>query len=87
MKVYLSKNEKVFGPYSIAQIRQYIEVGNFALSDKACQDGLNWFTLADAPCARASPHRRAARGRRPPRRRNREEGAHQATSTGRARLR
>jgi hypothetical protein len=49
MKVYLSKNEKVFGPYSIAQIRQYIEAGNFTLTDKACQDGLNWFTLADAP--------------------------------------
>ena len=49
MKVYLSKDEKVYGPYSIDQVHQYIEAGNFALTDKACLDGLNWITLADAP--------------------------------------
>ena len=45
MNVYVYKNETQFGPYSIEQIKQYIQEGNLTLEDYACYDGQNWVKI------------------------------------------
>ena len=33
MQVYVSKGGQQYGPYTVEQLRQYVEVGNFAPTD------------------------------------------------------
>ena len=49
MQVYVSKGGQQYGPYTVEQLRQYVEVGNFAPTDHACCDGANWVTIAQVP--------------------------------------
>lgn len=37
------------GPYSIEQLRPYLQAGNFTGNDSACHDGVNWIALKDVP--------------------------------------
>ena len=49
MKVYIQKDEKQYGPFTVEQLRQYVRQGNFTIGDHACHDGQNWVTIAEVP--------------------------------------
>jgi hypothetical protein len=49
MKVYVHKNGKTYGPYSVAQLKEYIRARNFTIDDLACYDGANWVKLSQVP--------------------------------------
>ena len=60
MQVYVNKAGQQFGPYTVEEVRRYVEAGNFAPTDYACCDGANWVTVAEipgyAPKAESMPH-------------------------------
>jgi hypothetical protein len=47
--VYVYKNEQVMGPYTVDQLRAFIENGTFSENDQACFDGENWVTVGEVP--------------------------------------
>jgi hypothetical protein len=47
--VYIHKDGQQFGPYTLKQIKSYVEAGNFTDSDQACWDGKNWKTIMQIP--------------------------------------
>jgi endonuclease YncB( thermonuclease family) len=49
MQVYLTKDGVPQGPFSVGQLRQYMEAGHCRGTDYACHDGTNWVTIADVP--------------------------------------
>ena len=49
MQVYVHRDGQNLGPYSIAQLRPYLEQGSFIGDDLACHDGVNWVALKDVP--------------------------------------
>ena len=49
MQVYVSKDGKQYGPFTVEQLRQYVQQGNFTTGDHACHDGKNWVTIAKVP--------------------------------------
>jgi endonuclease YncB( thermonuclease family) len=49
MQVYLTKDGAPQGPFSVGQLRQYMEAGHCQATDYACHDGTNWVTIADVP--------------------------------------
>ena len=49
MQVYLTKDGSPQGPFSVRQLRQYLETGHCQATDYACYDGTNWVTVADIP--------------------------------------
>jgi len=49
MQVYVSKDGEQYGPYTVEEVRRYVEAGNFAPTDHACCDGANWVTVAEVP--------------------------------------
>ena len=49
MKVYVNRDGKNYGPYSVAQLKEYIRARNFIEDDLACHDGANWVKLLQVP--------------------------------------
>ena len=49
MQVYVHLAGKNHGPYSIDQLRQYVQAGNFRDDHLACYDGTNWVKIRDVP--------------------------------------
>ena len=49
MQVYVHLAGKNHGPYSIDQLRQYVQAGNFSADHHACYDGTNWVKIKDVP--------------------------------------
>lgn len=49
LEVYIHKDGQQFGPYTLKQIKSYVEAGNFTDSDQACWDGKNWKTIMQIP--------------------------------------
>lgn len=49
MQVYVHLTGKNHGPYSIDQLRQYVQAGNFKDDHLACYDGTNWVKIKDVP--------------------------------------
>lgn len=49
MQVYVHRDGQNLGPYSIGQLRPYLQAGNFTGDDLACHDGANWVALKDVP--------------------------------------
>ena len=49
MQVYVLLAGKKHGPYSIDQLRQYVQAGNFKDDHLACYDGTNWVKIKDVP--------------------------------------
>jgi len=47
--VYVYKNEQQMGPYTVDQLRAFVENGDFAENDRACFDGKNWVTIGQVP--------------------------------------
>jgi hypothetical protein len=57
MQIYVSRNTTQYGPYSLDQLRNYVEAGNFTISDLACFDGQNWVTVAQVPGLMSTPQK------------------------------
>jgi hypothetical protein len=49
MQVYVHLAGKNHGPYSIDQLRQYVQAGNFRDDHLACYDGTNCVKIKDVP--------------------------------------
>ena len=49
MQVYVHLAGKNHSPYSIDQLRQYVQAGNFKDDHLACYDGTNWVKIKDVP--------------------------------------
>lgn len=49
MQVYVHLAGKNHGPYSIDQLRKYVQAGNFRDDHLACYDGTNWVKIKDVP--------------------------------------
>jgi membrane protein YdbS with pleckstrin-like domain len=49
MQIYISKAGQQYGPYTVEQLRVYVQQGNFTTADLACCDGQNWVTVAQVP--------------------------------------
>ena len=49
MNIYIFKNEQQYGPYTVEQLREYVQQGHFTLEDHACGDGQNWIPLSQIP--------------------------------------
>ena len=49
MQVFVHRDGRNLGPYSPAQLRSYLETGNFSEEDMACHDGRNWIQLSEVP--------------------------------------
>ena len=49
MHVYVSRDGQQYGPYTVEQLRVYLQQGNFTMADYACFDGQNWVTIGQVP--------------------------------------
>ena len=49
MQVYVHLAGKNHGPYSIDQLHQHVQAGNFRDDHLACYDGTNWVKIKDVP--------------------------------------
>ena len=49
MQVYVHKDDQQYGPYTVEQLREYVQQGDFLTGDHACHDGQNWVTIAQVP--------------------------------------
>ena len=49
MKIYVNKNKKNHGPYSLADLQGYLDKGIFSETDYCCYDGKNWVRLNAVP--------------------------------------
>lgn len=49
MQIHIHKNGKNYGPFSVEQVRRYLQAGNFSSEDHACHDGANWIKLSQVP--------------------------------------
>ena len=49
MQLYVYFGGQNHGPYSIDQIRKYVQAGNFKDDHLACYDGKNWVKIKDVP--------------------------------------
>ena len=55
MNIYVHKDGNNHGPYSLDQLRQYVQQGTFTPQDPACHDGQNWVTIAQVPGIASNP--------------------------------
>ena len=49
MQIHIHKNGKNYGPFSVEQVRGYLQKGNFSSEDHACHDGASWVKLSQVP--------------------------------------
>ena len=49
MKIYVHREGKNYGPYSVSQLKEYLQARNFIKDDLACHDGANWVKLSEVP--------------------------------------
>ena len=49
MQIYVHISGKNYGPYSIDQLREYVNKGSFKSNSQACYDGKNWVKISDIP--------------------------------------
>jgi hypothetical protein len=49
MQVYVHLAGKNHGPYSVDQLRQYVQAGSFRDDHLACYDATNWVKIKDVP--------------------------------------
>ncbi|MDA0725411.1 MAG: DUF4339 domain-containing protein, partial [Verrucomicrobia bacterium] len=49
MQIHINKDGQPYGPYTIDQLREYVQQGHFTEQDYACYDGQNWVTVVQVP--------------------------------------
>ena len=49
MSVYVNKDGQQYGPFTVEQLRMYVQQGNFTTADLACCDGQNWILMSEVP--------------------------------------
>ena len=55
MKIYVHREGKNYGPYSVSQLKEYLQARNFIKDDLACHDGANWVKLSEVPVIVETP--------------------------------
>ena len=55
MKIYLHRNGKNYGPYSLSVIRDFLKSGKCQENELVCCDGKNWIKLRELPGLAESP--------------------------------
>ena len=55
MLIYVARNGGQWGPYSLEQLRGYIQQNRFTSNDLACYDGKNWILVSQVPGLFARP--------------------------------
>ena len=55
MNIYVHKDGTQYGPYTLDQLKEYIQQGSFTLQDLACHDGQNWVPVAEVPGIASAP--------------------------------
>lgn len=55
MKIYLHRNGKNYGPYSLSAIRDFLKSGKCQENELVCCDGKNWIKLRELPGLAESP--------------------------------
>ena len=48
-EIYLFKDGRMVGPFTLDQISKQLKEGSFEKSDQACWDGKNWKTISEIP--------------------------------------
>ena len=46
MQIVVRKDNQQYGPYTIEQLRGFVDSGNFTTADMACPDGQNWVQIS-----------------------------------------
>jgi biopolymer transport protein ExbD len=49
MKVFVFREGKRYGPYSVEKLREFLQQGNFTVEDLVCLDGETWQKISEAP--------------------------------------
>ena len=49
MQIHINKDGQPYGPFTIDQLKEYVQQGHFTEQDYACYDGQNWVTVAQVP--------------------------------------
>jgi len=49
MQIHINKDGQPYGPYTVEELREYVQQGHFTEQDYACYDGQNWVTVAQVP--------------------------------------
>ena len=49
MNIYIHKDGTQYGPYTLQQLKEYIQQGSFTLQDLACHNGQSWVPVAQVP--------------------------------------
>ena len=49
MQIHINKDGQAYGPYTIDQLKEFVQQGHFTEQDYACYDGQNWVTIAQVP--------------------------------------
>ena len=47
LNIYLSKDQKQHGPFSMNQLKEHIADGAFDENDLSCHDGKNWVSVSE----------------------------------------
>lgn len=55
MKIYVHREGENYGPYSVSQLKEYLQARNFIEDDLACHDGANWVKLSQVPGIHETP--------------------------------
>ena len=49
MNIFIHRDGTQYGPYTLEQLKQYVQQGSFSLQDLACYDGQNWVSVGQVP--------------------------------------
>lgn len=49
MKVFVFREGKRYGPYSVGKLREFLLQGNFTVDDLVCLDGETWQKISEVP--------------------------------------
>ena len=60
MQIYVSKDNQQYGPYTMKELKGFVDSGNFTTADLACSDGQNWVKISRLPGWEKCPSRTAA---------------------------
>ena len=59
MQIYVSKDNQQYGPYTMKELKGFVDSGNFTTADLACSDGQNWVKISGLPGWESGPSRTA----------------------------
>ena len=61
MRIYVSKDNEQFGPFTMDKLQGFVNKGNFTENDLACSDGQNWEKISQLPGWKTSKAKKTKR--------------------------